>query len=109
PELRVRDRAAEHPAFRAWARLHGSEAAPKNIEVLHAKRKKTMVYRLSGLGTAREDVIAKRSFRQSVEVERTIYEHVLPVLPLSSLRYYGSTDDDNPDYGWLFIEDAAGR
>src|SRR5712692_10640813 len=99
PEVIVSDRAAEHPAFRAWARLHGSEAAPTKIEALHIKQKKTKVYRLSGLGTVREDVIAKRSFRQSVEVESTIYENILPGLPLSSLRYYGSTEDDNPDYG----------
>ncbi len=68
-----------------------------------------MVYRLSFSGSAREDVIAKRSLKQHVGVERTIYEDILPDLPVSSLRYYGSTEDDDPDYFWLFIEDADGR
>ena len=69
-----------------------------------------MVYQLSGSGTTRGDVIAKRSLRQYAGVERTVYEDILPDLPVSSLRYYGSTEDeDDPDYCWLFIEDADGR
>jgi len=107
-QVMVSDRAAEHPAFRAWTRLHGSGAAPTKIEVL-SQHKKTMVCRLSGLGTASEDVIAKRSFRQYIGVERMVYEDILPELTVSSLRYYGSTEDDDPNYGWLFIEDADGR
>lgn len=68
-----------------------------------------MVYRLSGSGTTKEDVIAKRSLKQYFEVERAIYESILSDLPISSLRYYGSIEDEDPDYGWLFIEDADGR
>src|SRR5437870_10244134 len=108
PQVIVSDRAAEHPAFRSWTRLHGNEVAPPKIEVL-SQHKKTMVCRLSGLETAREDIIAKRSFREYIGVERMIYEDILPELPLSSLRYYGSIEDDDPSYGWLFIEDADGR
>ena len=68
-----------------------------------------MVYRLSGSGTAGEDVIAKRSLREYFRVERTIYENILPDVPARLLKYYGSTEDDDPHYGWLFTEDADGR
>src|SRR5919108_4643249 len=109
-QLIVGDRVAEHPAFRAWTRLHHGEAAPTRIEVLRQERRKTRVYRLSGLGTApSEDVVAKRSYRQYVEMERKIYQDILPSLPVNSLRYYGTIDDDDPKYGWLFVEDADGR
>src|SRR6059036_1048998 len=81
------DHVADHPAFRAWARVHGNQAAPTKIE----------------------NVIAKRSFRHYIRVERIIYAEILPSLPATSLRYYGSTKDDDPNYEWLFIEDADGR
>jgi len=103
------DHVAEHPAFRAWARVHGSQAAPTKIEVLKQTKRKTMVCRLSGSGTEMENVIAKRSFRHYIGVERIIYAEILPSLPATSLRYYGSTEDDDPNYEWLFIEDANGR
>src|SRR5436853_4932842 len=103
------DHVAEHPAFRAWARVHGSQAAPTKIEVLKQTKRKTMVCRLSGSGKEMENVIAKRSFRHYIGVERIIYAEILPSLPVTSLRYYGSTEDDDPNYEWLFIEDANGR
>src|SRR5439155_4506526 len=103
------DHAAEHPAFRAWARVHGNQAAPTKIEVLKQTKRKTMVCRLSGSGKEMENVIAKRSFRHYIGVERIIYAEILPSLPVTSLRYYGSTEDDDPNYEWLFIEDADGR
>src|SRR5438046_3112090 len=62
------DHVAEHPAFRAWARVHGSQAAPTKIEVLKQTKRKTMVCRLSGSGTEMENVITKRSFRHSLEM-----------------------------------------
>ncbi len=103
------DRVAEHPAFKAWTRLHSNESAPTRIEVLREERRKTKVYRLFGRGTTREDIVAKRSYRRHIGMERKIYEDILPNLPVSSLRYYGTTDDDDPKYGWLFVEDADGR
>src|SRR5207249_9035440 len=71
------DHVAEHPAFRAWARVHGSQAAPTKIEVLKQTKRKTMVCRLSGSGTEMEIVIAKRSFRHYIGVERIIYAEIL--------------------------------
>jgi hypothetical protein len=52
-------------------------------------------------------VIAKRSKREEAEVERAIYDEVLPKLPLPSLRCYGLVEADNADLVWLFIEDAG--
>src|SRR5437667_10407533 len=103
------DHVAEHPAFRAWARVHGSQAAPTKIEVLKQTKRKTMVCRQPGSGTEMGNVIAKRSFRHYDGVERIIYAEILLSLPVSWLRYYGSTEDDHRNYECLCIEDAHGR
>src|SRR2546423_15052220 len=102
------DHVAEHPAFRAWARVHGSQAAPTKIEVLKQTKRKTMVCRVSGSGKQMENVIAKGSFRHYLGVERIIYAEILPALPVTSLRNYGSTEDYNPNYEGLCIVYANG-
>src|SRR5439155_23953756 len=91
------DHVAEHPAFRAWARVHGSQAAPTKIAVLKQPKRKTMVRRLSGSGKEMENVSAKRSFRHYIGVERIIFAEILPSLPVTSLSYYGPTEDEDPN------------
>src|SRR5205809_6435655 len=103
------DHVAEHPAFRAWARVHGSQAAPTKIEVLKQTKRKTMVCRLSGSGTEMENVIEKRSFRHYIGVERIIDAEILTSLPATSLRYYGPPADDDPNYAGSFIAAANVR
>jgi Ser/Thr protein kinase RdoA (MazF antagonist) len=52
-------------------------------------------------------VIAKRT--RSAHVEQTIYEEILPHLPISRLICYGCADEPETGYGWLFLEDARGE
>src|SRR5262249_17385820 len=40
--------------------------------------------------------------------EYWIYQHVLPHLPLTSLRHYGLVEEKGKPFCWSFIEDAAG-
>jgi hypothetical protein len=99
----------EHPAVKAWSELGPERAEPERIEILREGRKKkwkSTVYRLEGVGPAGSAVIAKRCRQATAVVERTIYEEILPHLPLTVLRYYGFVEQDG-QFCWLFIEDAG--
>jgi hypothetical protein len=103
----------EHPAFHAWRALHPRGRAPAEIEVVTRRKGKptvnSSVYRLHGVGRHGTPVIAKRSGRETVRVERRVYEEILPGLPLPALRCYGYVEDrEDGDRGWLFLEDAGG-
>jgi hypothetical protein len=78
----------EHPAIEAWAKLQPERVTPTGIARLQNKIK-GCVYRLEGVGPGGSDVIAKCSSPERIRVERTIYEQVLPGLPISAVRYYG--------------------
>jgi len=110
-ELAVCDRLhtspLEHPAVRAWAKLHGLPGMLPRIEVLKPENKKSAVYRLDRIGPSGSSVIAKRCKLGRLRVERAIYEQVLPDLPLPRLRFYGSLEEPDAAYGWLFLEDAG--
>src|SRR5688572_13114705 len=41
-------------------------------------------------------------------VERQVYTHVLPQLPVSGLQFHGFVDVTDTDFCWLFLEDARG-
>ena len=55
-----------------------------------------------GLGGAA--VIAKRC--AATTAERTVYEDILPHVPITALHYYGGTQHDG-EVCWLFLEDAG--
>jgi hypothetical protein len=73
-----------------WKAL--SALLPGRIEPLSPERiyddPKTSVYRLPGAG--RGGSIAKLCRLEVASVERTVYEEVLPRLPLTRPAYYGS-------------------
>ncbi len=98
----------EHPAVTAWSALEPKRIAPDGIEILKEKTG-AMIYRLFGVGPAGTAVIAKqRRLRPGrTLVERTAYEEVFPRLPVPALRYYGFVKDEDPGFGWLFLEDAG--
>jgi len=103
----------EHPAFLAWSQLRQGNRMPESIEVLtdrQGKRpnRKSVVYRLNAVGIEGAPIIAKRTKRSSVLVERMVYQEILPVVPVSSLHCYGVVDDENDDLSWLFLEQARG-
>jgi hypothetical protein len=94
-----------HPAVNAWSHLLSRRVVPEWIEILHEKEKSS-VYRLAGVGLRGADVIAKRCLATTALVERTIYEDVIPRLPITALHYYGFVVE-NDQFGWLFLEDAG--
>jgi Phosphotransferase enzyme family len=99
----------EAPSPSPWGRLPADLAEPTGVEVLKGKREnaRKRAYRLAGAGPDGSDVIAKRGPTARALVERTIYEEVLPCLPLPALRYYGLVEEPDGPFAWLFLEDAG--
>lgn len=96
----------EHPATRAWRKVGHESADPFSIELLKGKHNKRMVYRLMGIGAQNSTVIAKRCPQITGNIERFIYEQILPHLPVTAPQYYGYAIEDQ-EYCWLFMEDVG--
>ncbi len=103
----IREHVGEHPAVKAWRELQPAWAGPESIHVLREGRK-SAIYGLTGVGSGGSAVIAKRCRAAAAAVERTVYAEVLPRLPVTSPRYYGSVQDDRGSC-WLFLEDVGGE
>lgn len=97
-------RLEDEPAVRAWRKL-GAGPRPARLELLR-RRRKSVVYRLPGVGVGGSDVIAKRGLWQDALDERAVYE-ALSELPVARLAYYGFVAEPAREYGWLFMEDAG--
>src|SRR5213082_1160843 len=95
-----------HPAVRAWCQLH-PHTEPAQITPLRTSRRKSAVYRLVGAGPGGSPVIAKRSRTAVAQIERTVYEGILPRLTVRSLRYDGFVPEA-AESCWLFMEEATG-
>src|SRR5437867_2360659 len=95
-----------HPAVHAWRQLHPHDE-PRGITTLRIGRRRK-VYRLQGVGPDGSAVIAKQSRKADALIERTVYEEILPRVTVPSLRYYGSLEDPDAEYCWLFLEEATG-
>ncbi len=96
----------EHPAVVAWRELRPERVVPNSIEVLKT-HPKSVIYRLAVVGRGGTAVIAKRCLAAGAAIERTIYEEILPHLPVASLHFYGMIDGENDGFGWLFLEDVG--
>jgi hypothetical protein len=96
---------AAHPAVRAWRTSHPGARCPDSIQVVKRAEKST-VYRLLGAGPAGSPLIVKQCLTEAGRLERTVYEDILPRVPVTSLQYYGSFDEAG-GYCWLFLEDAG--
>jgi len=101
---------AEHPAAVAWCRVAPRSGAPNKITILKETRNST-VYRLNAVGPRSTAVIAKWCTAAAAAIERTVYEDVLPILPVTALRFYGLASEDgdvvDSPRRWLFLEDAG--
>jgi hypothetical protein len=97
----------EHPAIRAWRQLRLSQLDHEHLEVCQEKTWGSAVYRIACAGGSDMDVIAKRSPQDTAWIERTVYEEILPKLPLPALHYYGSVEESNGGFCWLFLEDVS--
>ena len=91
----------------AWQRLRPDGPEPEAIQLL-VRKEKTTVCRLVGSAAAGYPVIAKRTRGRIAAVERNVYERILPRVPLTFPRWYGSVDDAPSEFCWLFLEDDAG-
>jgi phosphotransferase family enzyme len=96
----------EHPATRAWNELQPDPVEPVEIQTLK-QTNKSAIYRLACAGCGGSNVIAKRCHAGTAATERMIYDQVLGCLPLPALRCYGVLQDTNPEFTWLFVEDAG--
>ena len=94
----------EHPAVIAWRKVAPDHGAPDRITKLKETRR-SRVYRLHGAGPGGAPVIAKLGTLAGAAIERTIYEDVLPTLPVTALRLYGLLEDGARQ--WLFLEDSG--
>lgn len=94
----------QHPAVKAWTAVTSLDTAPECIHV-RSEHRPTAVYWLPGLGEGGTGVFAKRSLVSRIMIERTVYERILPRLPLEAPHYYG-THVEKP-YGWIFVEDVG--
>jgi thiamine kinase-like enzyme len=96
----------QHPAVRAWNELQIETVEPTEIQTLKRKNK-SAIYRLQGAGPNGSNVIAKRCLTKTALIERLIYEQLLKRLPFPTLQLYGFLEDENPEFRWLFVEDAG--
>src|SRR5437870_3410855 len=112
-----RENLLAHPAVQAWCQLNPDHVVPDRITPAKFKpnkpRPNLAVYRLEGVGADGAAVIAKRCTRGGGQIERTIYERILPHVPLPGPRYYGtvprSPEDPAEDGCWLFIGEIHGE
>ena len=96
---------AWHPAVAAWRQLAPDAPDPERIEVLR-QGKKSATYRLVEPMPGSASIIAQRACMAKALIERTVYEEILPHLPVTSPRYYGFRAED-PHFAWLFLEDIG--
>jgi hypothetical protein len=97
----------EHLAASAWRELRRKRATPVRLEVLGQGAGVSAVYRLVGVEEGLPTVIAKRCPQRTALIERTVYEEILPKLPLPTLQYYGFVEETGSDFAWLFLEDVS--
>src|SRR5438876_2333916 len=88
----------DHRAVKAWCRIKPESFEPQNIEILKLKRRKSAVYRLTGIGSNGSVVIAKRCQTETATVERIVYETLLPRLSVPVLRYYGFVPEPEGEF-----------
>src|SRR6266702_1245970 len=103
-----------HPAVRAWQQLDPERVVPDRITPAKFKpnkpRPNLTVYRLEGVGIDGAAVIAKRCTREGGRIERTVYERILPHVPLAGPRYYGTVEGPpDEDVCWLLIGEIHGE
>src|SRR5438876_1352818 len=101
----LRGELACHPAVAAWRELVPDAPDPERIEVLRQGKKST-TYRLVESTPGGASIIAQRACMAKALIERTVYEDILPHLPITSPRYYGCRAAD-PHFAWLFLEDIG--
>jgi phosphotransferase family enzyme len=98
-------------AIAAWASMcrSGAPVAAAGATTLKPPRGGSAAYRLAGAGPRGRDVIAKWTWRETIELEANLYAEVLPELPVATVSCYGSAPDGDGAKAWLFLDDAGGE
>lgn len=94
----------EHPAVKAWVATTSTQAMVPTSVLVMRERDVGAVYNLPGVANGAA-VFAKRSRTERNTVERAVYEHILPHLPLATPPYHGAMMNDR--YGWIFVGDVG--
>jgi hypothetical protein len=103
-----------HPALEAWNRRQSTRDTLVTLEVWrgmerknrHKREYKNSVYRLVFRDGGPPAVFAKRCRAAAGNVERLIYEEILPDLGVTSPAYYGSLEEADGSC-WFFLEDVG--
>jgi hypothetical protein len=97
----------EQPAVKVWLQINPNNELPTRIETLRRwASSKPFVCRMLGIGAESTSVIAKRCKLAAGLREKLFYEEILPQLGMSSLKYYGSYQEED-EHLWLFLENAG--
>lgn len=104
----TRQQAAEHghPALEAWRRLRPRDGSPC-VELLAERPDGRAVYRLRPPGGA-VPLIAKRCDADTAQVERRIYESVLPRAGIAAPTFHGLVAERPGGLCWLFLDEVCG-
>jgi ATP-binding cassette subfamily B protein len=102
-----RSNVMNHPAARAWRQLH-PHIELLRITPIKVHKRKNMVYRIDVADRAPCAVIAKRCGKGAAQVERAVYEEILPRVAVQSLGYHGFFEEPDGEYCWIFVEEATG-
>jgi aminoglycoside phosphotransferase (APT) family kinase protein len=95
-----------HPALEAWNRRGSTRDTLATLEVWRERAHKTSVYRLVFRDGGPPPVFVKRCEAGRGNVERLLYEEILPHLGVSSPAYYGSLEEADGSC-WFFLEDVG--
>jgi aminoglycoside phosphotransferase (APT) family kinase protein len=106
PREILRSNLLDQPVVRAWSELSPERVEPEQLEILR-RGHKSAIYRLREAGPGGSNVIAKHCSAANARLECTVHQDILPLLPLPALQFYGVVQDDDPSFGWLFLEDAG--
>jgi ATP-binding cassette, subfamily B, bacterial len=105
----------DHPAAQAWRRARPDTSRPVLVEPVKRERAngtlgkpRIGVFRLHH-GQDVGPTIAKRRSRKCAETEHTIYQLVLPQLPIPPVQCRGFAADQDSEGAWLFVEDVGGE
>lgn len=95
-----------HDAVIATRLAFPAAPAPDRIEVLNRKHDR-IVYRIPGAGPNAESIIAKACVPPKSNLERFVYDTVLPVTKLRAPEIYAFLEVGPGDWSWLLLEDLG--
>lgn len=97
-----------YTAPKVWREIMPGANAPDSIDVLQ-RNGKSIVLRFNRVSPECTSVIAKIREVGSLNLERRMYEEVLPKVPICTLRYHGFVSEKESGSDWLFLEDAGNQ